>query len=460
MNERTEGERKTQFSSERSGISSKFATFDIADLQPQEQFAHFEAFKRILAETLEIEEGQQLDIEEVLESVFEKVNSLTTEELIGLSLYMANLLLLHGESLGEDAPFLFVDKTIRLIELSLETKNVTSLFFSLEVIELLGESPEITENLGLFVSVMRMVSNSHITGKVMAIILNQGRSGQIVATKLLDEETLEGRGVLLHIGLYLPGVVRSSIIPLLIKDVLDKGLPLSRRNQAAALLSRLGILLDDEVTIGVISHCFKTSLADSTLLASALVTSGSVGKKEFVNLLKSPISSKLKSILCMYMRELSPEGCVPTLVIDICEDPDRLQILEEKNPSYSWHFEGEVFSRMNSAPAEMRFPPEPSLVFSRAEAEAIFRQCLIPVQEDQYRKHTFFRGRERLLLVHSVLFSGSKNIGKPSKIPRAIIQLLGEQLEDEDPAVREAALNSIGSIGIPDIEPLLFRVEQ
>jgi HEAT repeat protein len=82
------------------------------------------------------------------------------------------------------------------------------------------------------------------------------------------------------------------------------------------------------------------------------------------------------------------------------------------------------------------------------------------VQEDQYRKHTFFRGRERLLLVHSVLFSGSKNIGKPGKIPRAIIQLLGEQLEDEDPAVREAALNSIGSIGIPDIEPLLFRVEQ
>ena len=320
----------------------------------------------------------------------------------------------------------------------------------------MGENEVISNNLGLLVTVLRMVSSRDLIGKILAVILNQGRRGQQVAIKLLEEHTGAKRKMLLHAALHCPGVVRRVLIPMLLEDAGDKSLPVSRRNQAAALMSRLGILLEFDEWAELLTDFFKMQICDSSLIASCLITGGQACKKEYLSLLKEPLIPKLRAVLCMYMREMRLDPVLPTLQIEIKHEnslgrPDLMQ-------RHSWHFEGDAFARMSSTPPDLNYPDEPYMSLTAQEAEAIFRKFLLMPADNFFQKMCHFEGREKLLISYNTLFYGA-SMAEDRKLPKQILNLLVEKLEDEDATVREAALNSLGAIGLPSIESYLPKIE-
>lgn len=309
----------------------------------------------------------------------------------------------------------------------------------------------------MLVTVMRLVDNEDLVGKIIAVILNQGRVGQQVAIKLLEEHSGLKRQNIVHSALYYPGLVRRVIIPMLIEELQDKSLAPSRRNQAAALLSRLGILLESDIWAELISNSFLRQLADPALLASTLVNGGQSGKKEFLALMKSSSQPKLTAVLCMYMREMRLDPVLPTLVIKTKERISQSQ--DESKPRHSWHFEGESFARMQNTPPGMRFPQEPFMSLTPQEAEALVRKFLLVPADDHYQRMCHFEGREKLLLAYAALLNGAR-VSDSKKLPKQIVAVLVDKLEDEDPTVAEAALNSLGTIGLPSIEQFLPKIEK
>ena len=419
--------------------------FDPLAISPLEQLGHLQAFREALGD-MGLTTDNHVSLSEVLDRLMSIQGQLTSEEMIGLSLHVIEILLKEGEDLGEDAGEIFFPASMQLIETAISTQNPCALFFGLEIVELIGQSRQVAESLGVFVSVMRMAGNPHFSGKILAIILNQQRPGKLLALRLLDELPQVDRKVLVQVGLYLPDVAKNTLLPLLMTTLTDKSFPLSRRNQAAGLLSRLGFLLDDKDRTHTIGECIRQGLADLTLLASALSRSGPNGRAELVRLLKSQLPAKQRSILCMFLRELRAEGRIPTLTV-IIQEPmgDVIQS--------GWTCEGEIFSRMDSAPPEMVFPPDPCLSLSSSEAEALFRQHL----SEEYDWPKSWEEKARILLAYSVLSSNIKgNIG----MQKGLTSLLGEQLTDEDSTVRESALNSLGAIGMPIVSSLLHKVEK
>lgn len=309
----------------------------------------------------------------------------------------------------------------------------------------------------MLVTVMRLVNNEDLIGKILSVILNQGRVGQQVAIKMLEEHSGLKRQKLVHAALYYPGLVRRIIIPMLLEDLQDKSLPPSRRNQGAALLSRLGILLEDESWAELISGCFVKQMSDPALLASALVNGGQSTKKEFLSLMKANLQPKLAAVLCMYMREMRLDPVLPTLIIKT--KSKQTANSEEIIPCHSWHFEGDSFARMDTTPPGMQFPEEPFMSLTHQEAEALVRKFLLVPADEYYIRMCHFEGREKLLLAYSVLLQGA-NTTDGRKLPKQIISVLVEKLEDEDPTVAEAALNSLGAIGLPTIEHFLPKIEK
>lgn len=131
-------------SSDRS-ISPEFQTtegiqFDVSSLKSNALYSHLEVFKEALSDVVGFEKGKEISFDDLLNHVFERLEEYTSEELIGLALYLVNMLLIHRDSLPAESEANLFESVVQLIEVALSNKNPTALFIAIEVLGSLESS--------------------------------------------------------------------------------------------------------------------------------------------------------------------------------------------------------------------------------------------------------------------------------------------------------------------------------
>lgn len=138
----------------------------------------------------------------------------------------------------------------------MQRRNITCLFITLEMLssysifvltlsDLFGQRQCLFSSLNMLLSVAKLAENTEVDQKVVAVILNQGSSGIDVFLEYLDAANDQDKIRHLSAALLCPQVLKNLIIPLFLQDMKSKNISNARRNQAAAALSRMGLLLED-----------------------------------------------------------------------------------------------------------------------------------------------------------------------------------------------------------------------
>jgi hypothetical protein len=189
----------------------------------------------------------------------------------------------------------------------------------------------------MFVNLIKIISSLPILTKISTILINQGSGGIDYLLDLLDEYSGKDKNKLILACLYHPVVLKNVLTPIFLDNLASKKLPSSKRNQAAAALSRFGMLLEDDVNTDTLSSLIaERNGPDQLLLTSCLVNSGVKGKKTLLSLMKKDITPELRSIICMYMREFASKTSIFCLEIRLDDNlPDSDQ---HNNYSHSWNY--------------------------------------------------------------------------------------------------------------------------
>jgi hypothetical protein len=108
--------------------------FDVTSIKAEALYGYLEVFKETLSEFVGFEKGKEISFDELLNHVFERLEEYTSDELIGLALYLVNLLLIHRDNLPEESAATVFENIVQLIEISIESKNSTALFIAIEVL--------------------------------------------------------------------------------------------------------------------------------------------------------------------------------------------------------------------------------------------------------------------------------------------------------------------------------------
>ena len=198
-------------------------------------------------------------------------------------------------------------------------------------------------------------------------------------------------------------------------------------------------------------------------MLSCLVNSGVKGKKALLKLLKNKkIKPKLRSVICMYLREFGSKNGIPTLEIKLVDDLPGL----EYSGSYRniWGYHGEIFAKLPDDQPSGSSLQEPVLLFNQQELEALVRRYLVSDFQDSKRvdrsgrsglklsSGALLTGNEKFLSCYWALYRGS-GLQEKHGFPKVVINVLISHTGHEENQVREAALNSLGNIGLPYVEP-------
>jgi hypothetical protein len=301
---------------------------------------------------------------------------------------------------------------------------------------------------------VKLVQNVPICGKIINIILNQGKSGHSKLLVVLEEVESPLKENIILAALYHPTVLKLVVLPMVLEDLQSKTLPLVRRNQAAAILARFGMLLEDQAYVKTISDALRLQYSDPSLLSNALVFAGTIGRKEYLCFLSSNISAKLKQAICLQFREFDEDDSLPSIQIKLVSNIETQQY--DPISKHIWGFEGEISPRTSTLEASSS---EPILLVNQAEGESMLRKFLQSCTKKQLDTRGTYPSSEKLIGAYWILMQGS-GIVKTQKISKQALALLGDCMAEEDPLVREAALTAVGSINLPNSGLLLPKVEQ
>lgn len=108
--------------------------FEISQVNPADVYRNLEAFKAVLGDMIGIEKGADVGFDELIGEIFSKLHDYTSEELIGLALYLVNMILIHKSALSEESMSNLFESLILLIEQSIESKNPACLFITIEAL--------------------------------------------------------------------------------------------------------------------------------------------------------------------------------------------------------------------------------------------------------------------------------------------------------------------------------------
>lgn len=111
-----------------------YGNFSVKDLDPKKLFGYLEEFKGVLADFLGVDQGEEVNFDELFSQIFSRIEEYTSEEIIGLSIYLVNMLLLHKEDLSDESVKNLFNSIFRLIENNIEMSNIPSLFIALEAL--------------------------------------------------------------------------------------------------------------------------------------------------------------------------------------------------------------------------------------------------------------------------------------------------------------------------------------
>lgn len=271
--------------------------------------------------------------------------------------------------------------------------------------------------------------------KSICILLGLGKLGQDTVIDLMEE--MNERYDIIAGILLSPSISHSVTIKAILSDLTSTKSSLTRRNKAAKSLALFGGLLDNKKFIDKISSLLEGKpSADPQLLAECLMASGLKGRKALLKLLGMNIQKEVRTVICRFLRDYSTDS---SPILDPISITEEFLTLDYNSPNQlKWDFDDN----------------QGILFFNKQEAESLIRQYYL--QHPNPASNEYNPGRS---FIYSVLNIGSR-MGARRKIPSSVIRELTTQLSHQDGEVREAALSSLGNIGLPEVKSTLPQIEQ
>ena len=428
--------------------------FDVGNIDLDVMYGYYRGYQQVLEDVIGLERDKSVDIEELVRCTVKGLDRYTTEETIGLTLYYFNLILVNWEGMSQSTIGMVGESIIQIIKHCIEEKNGTAIYFSLECIEMIGGENTSSIMIDYLMRMYRTVKNNDIVGKIVSVLVGLQTEDQMVLLDMLDEASEEKKRSILISAFYHPGIIRSVIVPLMIEEIHNKSNPVSRKNQSLLVLSKLGMLLESEECIRLLSSIIRSSLYNLELSSKCLITAGSAGVNEYTHILKTDsISDRCRSILCASLRFLKTDPVLPSIQISISLVKNELgEDYQSTQRNSKWRISSsECDTGVDSDGME-------TLHISMQEAESIFRGYLLSKGAHPFSSQFKSVNNKRLLFSYSVL-SLHTSSSRHKKTPKNIISLLVDHLDSPDSLIRESALNSMGVVGsgwphlcIPKIE--------
>lgn len=120
--------------SQRPSNSGLAMEFEVSRVSLAKIYADLESFKAVLADIVDVGQGTEVGFDDLLSAIFARLQDYTSDELVGLSLYIVNMVLIHRQSLTDASTTDLFECLTQLIEQSIDSRNAASLFIAVEAL--------------------------------------------------------------------------------------------------------------------------------------------------------------------------------------------------------------------------------------------------------------------------------------------------------------------------------------
>lgn len=450
---------RNQTLDELGNITDELETWSPSDFNNEEFYDAYLNFKDILVNDLNINPEENISTEEQFRIIFDNYDRFSDNEVIGLSLFLSNFLLMYNnndQNNDDESGIieLIFEKAMFMLENTIENQNVAAFYFTLELMELIGPYDVVEDNVELFITLLGQINYIPILIKLINIIIVQGTKGLTELINVLETYPIEQKKLICQAFSHNLKIIVEIIIPTLLSDQESKQNPTKKKNQILAILCRLGYLIDQEKILLILGELLVSGIGEPILVASCIQAAGVDGAHLLQLLMKSELKPNVIALICMLFRIKVEEEPLPTL--------KRRVIKGGKGVGGSvWGFKGDItpFGYGNED------IEEPCLILHEQNFENIIKR---------YLKMSISKTRQSEKEVTNLIWPKYQtcvailnrgNVGEKAtpEVNKEILHTLAEFCTHIDRNVRESSLNSLGLIGMPhltDIEDTIISSQK
>ena len=409
---------------------------------------------------------------------------------LGSLIFLFELIYNFRDSLTENAIAVILKRIYENVPSAYESKDFYSVFCSLEIVALIGPHPISYENIKLLVAILIDEAIPVLQDKAFLALVNFDYPG---LHALLDIANKDFNEVPLYIMNRLAETEElqlSVIIPSLLNDINSQDI--RKRTQSLAALNRMYSLIWKGRSLPVLVQILNEGQIDRQLVVSTIRACGEIGEQTLLKILRTTNNYKIKLAISTVLSWRVPKDPRSRLPIRIV--PFQVALHYNVNPGTMCLYRGDLtplayleqesLALNQEGSEQQREPEEGAEAYSATERQAPSRssrrqsedfieinsrdfmaalQRLLAVKLDKFqnsadgftRSHDISPHRHQFTLIRLIDPSSSSEV--PGKDPEGsapisdqVLRALCALTQDENVQVREAAINTIGIIGLPE----------
>lgn len=376
-----------------------------------------------------------------------------TQISLGSAIFLWDLLYKYKESLSDEEITQILEKVYYLLPFEYENKNFYLLIVFLEIITILGPNEISFSNIKIIASLLKDSSLELVQKSAYLALLNLEYPGFYALCYILNREFTDTPDFILNKLANSTQIQTLVVVPALLND-LSTPIDNKKKIQSLNALNRMYSLIAQGGGLPILIQLLKEGILDRVLIASCLRAAGPEGETILLKLLKNSNISKIKeaiiSALAWRIHDTNP------LEIRI----EEFQVAEhyKQSPGTMCLYYG---SLIPCAIEENKQENNYIAINSRDFIAALQRLLTIKyekfqlvLREKNLKNNNLYNVKVNGIakdLILTRLFDQNLHSSNTSKIiSPEIIKGLISCLSDENPQIRDQAINSIGIIGLPE----------
>jgi hypothetical protein len=354
-----------------------------------------------------------------------------------------------------------------------------SVYVALELIYFIGPVLDLSKFVPVAGQIIQQMECEEIQRKAIRLLFSLGAPGLRELLSLCSHEHPDIRRVTMLLLVNEPVVIETILVPSLLNQF--HGSDTKQQLKALCAIGKLGHLASRSETVPILSELLLNSTIDKTLIVAAMRSLGEKGEKELNRVYKKIKVPKTKSMVCFFLGQRLPREFADHVEIVVGEAKETSKtkgIVHSKGLVCT--YEGDISAPRFCPTQKSEVTEIPQLVISPVDFLVVLnRLCRLresnqsqlggglgtPGDESMQPEDKAYLHYNQSLLrreefkVAYELF-GAKEETEDTDFTAASLMTLRLASEDENPDVRESAINSIGNIGLPWIEESLFILEK
>eukprot|EP01017_Pseudomicrothorax_dubius_P042162 TRINITY_DN6841_c0_g1_i5.p1 TRINITY_DN6841_c0_g1~~TRINITY_DN6841_c0_g1_i5.p1 ORF type:complete len:898 (-),score=219.15 TRINITY_DN6841_c0_g1_i5:408-3101(-) len=392
------------------------------------------------------------------------------EEALGAAVHLLHVVIRTKEILQSDQVALILSGVFAALPSFARGKEQMMMIILLEIIALLGGSSIALANIGQLVNILLDTDLPLAQRSAFLALYAQGTHGFSVLVNLAAKEFDEFVPLQILNWLAETHEIRTRIIiPSLLNDL---ALGDQRRKMTAlAALNRLGSLVAESGGLSLLMAQMGEAHIDRNLVAATIRSCGHTGEMALVKLLRGSNSSSstlIRKVVCFVLGWRVPADAPPAMRVSVV--PYQVAEHYHLQPGTMCLFKGKIapmnFGDTDKEESTGTTQEEETLeVNSRDFTAALQRYLVVRQSQSREVEEEFVDVSHRHVVKNQQLKflfeEGEQNADESygnARISAEVVRALVACLSDENPGVREAAANTLGTIGAGEalsaLEPL------